>query len=132
MQQYAAKGTEFDLIPYYTYFKEWIALKGKRHNIKNAKPIPLQKDAFDYFKRTTVYDENGNFEFTHLKPGEYLLATALGYTHTSKQTEETDRGSLIVNGTRRGNEVYISIFSYSSNPTANIQKVVIIKKKMKE
>jgi hypothetical protein len=60
MQQYAAKGTKIVLNPYNTYFKEWIALKGKRHNIKNAKLITLPKDAFDCFKRTTVYDGIGN------------------------------------------------------------------------
>jgi hypothetical protein len=126
-KQYAAKGTEIVLIPYTAYFKQWIALNEKQRKIKNAKPIPLPKDAFDCFKRTTVYDDNGNFEFTNLKPGEYLLVTAFGYTHTSKQTEETGRASVIVNGTYQGDEVYTSVFSYSSNATANIQKVVSIK-----
>jgi hypothetical protein len=70
------------------------------------------------------------FEFANLKSDVYLPVTAFGYTNTSKQTEETDRVS--VNGTYQGNVVYTSVFSYSSNPTANIQKVVIIKKKMKE
>lgn len=127
-KQYAAKGTEIVLIPFTAYFKEWIALNEKQRKIKNAKPIPLPKDAFDCFKRTTVYDDNGNFEFTNLKPGEYLLVTAFGYTHTPKQTEETGRASVIVNGTYQGDEVYTSVFSYSSNATANIQKVVSIKK----
>lgn len=126
-KQYAAKGTEIVLIPYTAYFKEWIALNEKQRKIKNTKPIPLPKDAFDCFKRTAVYDDNGNFEFTNLKPGEYLLVTAFGYAHTSKQTEETGRASVIVNGTYQGDEVYTNVFSYSSNATANIQKVVIIK-----
>ncbi|MEJ5995939.1 carboxypeptidase-like regulatory domain-containing protein [Pedobacter sp. Du54] len=127
-KQYAAKGTEIVLIPYTAYFKEWISRNEKQHEIKNAKPIPLPKDAFDCFKRTTVYDDDGNFEFTNLKPGEYLLVTAFGYKHTSRQTEETGRASVIVNGTYQGDEVYTSVFSYSSNSTANIQKVVSIKK----
>lgn len=127
-KQYAAKGTEIVLIPYTAYFKEWIDLNEKQRKIKNAKPIPLPKDAFFCFKRTTVYDDNGSFEFTNLKPGEYLLVTAFGYKHTSRQTEETGRASVIVNGTYQGDEVYTSVFAYSSNATANIQKVVSIKK----
>ncbi len=127
-KQYAAKGTEIVLIPYTAYFKEWIALNEQQRKIKNAKPIPLSKDAFDCFKRTVVYDDNGSFEFTNLKTGDYLLVTAFGYKHTSRQTEETGRASVIVNGTYQGDEVYTSVFSYSSNATATIQKVVSIKK----
>lgn len=127
-KQYAGKGTEIVLIPYTAYFKEWIALNEEQRKIKNAKPIPLPKDAFECFKRATVYDDKGSFEFTNLKPGDYLLVTAFGYTHTAKQSEETGRASVIVNGTYQGDEVYTSVFSYSSNATANIQKVVSIKK----
>lgn len=126
-KQFAAKGTDIVLIPYTSYYKEWIAQNEKQRKTKGAKPIPLPKDAFDCFKRTKVYDDNGSFEFTNLKPGEYLLVTAFGYTHTSRQTEETGRASVIVNGTYQGDEVYTSVFAYSSNATAHIQKVVTIK-----
>ncbi|WP_374364572.1 hypothetical protein [Cloacibacterium sp.] len=127
-KQYAAKGTEIVLIPYTAYFKQWIALNEKQRKIKNAKPIPLAKEAFDCFKRASVYDDNGSFEFTNLMPGDYLLVTAFGYKHTSRQTEETGRASVFVNGAYQGDQVYTSVFSYSSNATANIQKVVSIEK----
>ena len=127
-KQYAAKGTEIVLIPYTAYFKEWIDLNEKQRKIKNAKPIPLPKEAFDCFKKATVYDDKGSFEFTNLEPGDYLLITAFGYTHTSRQTEETGRAAVIVNGTYQGDQVYTSVFSYSSNARANIQKLVSIKK----
>lgn len=127
-KQYAFKGTNIVLIPYTSYYKEWIAMNEKQRKIKNAKPVPLPKDAYDCFKTTTVYDDNGNFEFANLKPGEYLLVTGFGYTHTSRQTEETGRAAVIVNGTYQGDHVYTSVFVYSSNATANIQKVVSIKK----
>lgn len=127
-KQYAAKGTTIVLIPYTAYFKEWIAVNEKQRKVKNVKPIPLPKEAYDCFKQATVYDDKGSFEFTNLKPGDYLLITAFGYTHTSRQTEETGRAAVIVNGTYQGDEVYTSVFAYSSNATANIQKIVSIKR----
>jgi len=126
-KQYAAKGTNVVLIPYTPYFKEWIKLNEKQSKIKYAKAIPLSKDAYECFKTTSVYDDRGHFEFANLKAGEYLIITAFGYTHTSSRTEETGRSAVFVNGTYQGDNVYTSIFSYNSNATANIQKVVKIK-----
>lgn len=125
-KQYAARGTEIVLIPYTAYFKEWIAVNSRQRNIKGAKPVPLPKDALECIKRTTVYDDNGHFEFANLKPGAYLLVTAFGYTHTSRREEEVGRASVSVNGVYQGDEVYTSVFAYASNATASIQKVVHI------
>ena len=127
-KQFAPKGTTIVLMPYTAYYKEWMELNKKQAKIKNAQPIPLPKDAFDCFKFTTVYDDDGHFEFTNLMKGEYLLSTSFGYTHTSKRTEVTGMSDVYYKGNYVGSNVYTSVFSYSVAGRANVQKVVIIDK----
>lgn len=125
-KQYAPKGTTIVLMPYTDYYKEWFEINKKQAKIKNAKPIPLPKEAFDCFKFTTVYDDEGHFEFTNLMPGEYLLCTSFGYTHTSKRTEVTGTSDVFYKGNYVGSNVYTSVFAYAVPGQANIQKVVTI------
>lgn len=127
-KQFAPKGTTIVLMPYTAYYKEWMELNKKQAKIKNAQPIPLPKDAFDCFKFTTVYDDDGHFEFTNLMKGEYLLSTSFGYTHTSKRTEVTGMSDVYYKGNYVGSNVYTSVFSYSVAGRANVQKVVIVEK----
>lgn len=125
-KQYAPKGTTITLIPYTAYFKEWIELNKKQEKVKNAKAIPLLRDAYDCIKTAEVYNDEGNFEFTNLKPGSYLLITSFGYTHHYYRTEETGRASVYVNGAYQGDRIYTDVFGYSRNASANVQKVVDI------
>jgi len=127
-KQFAPKGTTVVLMPYTAYFKEWMELNKKQSKIKNAKPIPLPKEAFDCFKFTTIYDDDGHFEFTNLLPGDYLLSTSFGYTHTSKRTEVTGMSDVYYKGNYVGSNVYTSVFSYSVAGQANVQKVISIEK----
>ncbi|MFV0604417.1 MAG: carboxypeptidase-like regulatory domain-containing protein [Niabella sp.] len=127
-KQFAQKGTVIMLIPYTSYYKEWIAVNKKREKEKYKAAIPLSKEAFDCIKYTTVYDDNGQFEFANLSPGDYLLVTSFGYVHNYKRTEETGRAEVYVNGAYQGDRVYTSVFGYSTNSTANVQKVITIKK----
>ncbi len=127
-KQYAPKGTTVVLMPYTAYYKEWMGLNQKQEKIKNATPIPLQKEAFDCLKFSTVYDDDGHFEFTNLLPGDYLISTSFGYNHTSKRTEVTGTSDVYYKGNYVGSNVYTSVFSYSTAGQANIQKVLSIKK----
>lgn len=127
-KQFAPKGTTVVLMPYTAYFKEWMELNKKQAKIKNAKPIPLPKEAFECFKFTAIYDDDGNFEFTNLMPGEYLLSTSFGYTHTSKRTEVTGMSDVYYKGNYVGSNVYTSVFSYSVAGQANVQKVITVEK----
>ncbi len=127
-KQYAPKGTTVVLMPYTAYYQEWMALNQKQEKIKNTKPIPLQKEAFDCLKFTTVYDDGGHFEFTNLLPGDYLISTSFGYNHTSKRTAVSGTSDVYYKGNYVGSNVYTSVFSYSMAGQANIQKVLSIKK----
>ncbi|HCL05672.1 MAG TPA: hypothetical protein DHW64_06785, partial [Chitinophagaceae bacterium] len=95
-KQYAKVGTTVLLIPYTTYFKEWVALNEKFS--KQGRTLPFSKDAAACIKTTTVYDDDGHFEFTNLKPGEYLLYTEFGYVHTTTRTEVVGYTDTYING----------------------------------
>ena len=127
-KQFAPKGTTIVLMPYTAYFKEWMELNKKQAKIKNAQPIPLPKDAFDCFKFTTVYDDDGHFEFTNLMKGEYLLSTSFGYNHISRRTEVAGVSDVYYKGNYIGSNVYTSVFSYSVAGQANVQKVITVEK----
>ena len=127
-KQYAPKGTTIVLIPYTAYYKEWMELNKKQSKIKNAKTIPLPKDAFDCFKFTTIYDDDGHFEFTNLMPGEYLVSTSFGYNHTSRRTEVAGISDVYYKGNYVGSNVYTTVVSYNVAGQANVQKIVTILK----
>jgi hypothetical protein len=127
-KQYAKKGTTVVLMPYTSYFEEWMELNRKQAKIKNAQPISLPQDAFECFKFTTIYDDEGHFEFTNLRPGKYLLSTSFGYKHTSRRSEVTGMSDVYIGGNYVGSNVYTSVFSYSVAGQANLQKVITIDK----
>lgn len=127
-KQFAPKGTTIVLIPYTAYYKEWLELNKKQAKIKNAQAIPLPQEAFDCFKFTTIYDNEGHFEFTNLMKGEYLLITSFGYNHTSRRTEVAGVSDVYYKGNYVGSNVYTSVFSYSVAGQANVQKVVSVDK----
>lgn len=127
-KQFAPKGTNVVLVPYTAYYKEWIEINKKQAKIKNAKQIPLPEEAFDCFKFTTVYDDEGHFEFTNLLPGEYLISTSFGYNHTSRRTEVAGVSDVYYKGNYVGSNVYTSVFSYNEAGTANVQKIITITK----
>lgn len=126
-KQFAKKGTKVLIIPYTAFYKEWFEINKKQSKIKNAKPIPLPKEAAECIKYSTVYDNEGHFEFTNLMPGEYLLFTAFGYEDTFPQSKVTGTADKYINGSYSGTEVYTEIFQMSQNATASIAKVVSIK-----
>lgn len=125
-KQFAKMGTTVILIPYTAYFKEWVSLNEKFR--KQGRALPLSKEAAACIKTTTVYDNDGHFEFTNLKPGEYLLYTEFGYVHTTTRTEVVGYTDTYINGMFQGSSANTETYKYGTNAVAGIKKIVSIKK----
>lgn len=124
-KQYARTGTSVVLIPYTPFFKEWIKLN--KESRKKGKSIPLPKEAAECIKVTTVYDDDGHFEFTSLMPGEYLLYTEFGYVHKTSNTEVTGYTDTYINGIFQGSNANTTTYNYNTSASAAIQKTITIK-----
>jgi len=125
-KQYAQQGTSVILIPYTDYFKEWIALNVKLR--KEGQAVPLSKEAAECIKVTSVYDNDGNFEFTNLMPGEYYLFTEFGYIHTAARTEVVGYTDTYINGLFQGTTANTQRNRYKTSVTASLKKIVTINK----
>jgi hypothetical protein len=125
-KQFAQIGTSVILIPYTPYFKEWVTINEKLR--KQGRSVPLAKEAAGCIKVTTVYDNAGNFEFTNLMPGDYLLYTEFGYEHTSVRTEVVGYTDTYINGMFQGSSANTEVKRYGTNASAAIKKVVTISK----
>jgi hypothetical protein len=125
-KQHAKMGTSVILIPYTAYFKEWISLNEKLR--KKGRSVPFSQEAAACIKTTTVYDNDGHFEFTNLKPGEYLLYTEFGYVHTTQRTEVVGYTDTYINGMFQGSSANTETYKYGTNAVAGIKKIVSIKK----
>lgn len=127
-KQFAPKGTKVLLMPYTAFYKEWFDINKKQAKVKNAKPIPLPNDAKECIVFTEVYNDAGNFEFTNLMPGEYLLFTSFNYQDFFSKSEVVGKANVYVNGHYQGTEVYTDMFGYTQQGNANYQKNVTIEK----
>jgi hypothetical protein len=124
-KQYAQPGTSVLLIPYTPFFKEWIKLNDASR--KKGRSIPLPKEAAECIKSTTVYDNDGHFEFTNLMAGEYLLYTEFGYVHTSSRTEVVGYTDTYINGIFQGSSANTHTYKVNSNASASVKKTVTIR-----
>jgi hypothetical protein len=124
-KQFAQNGTTVVLIPYTDYFKEWMKLNEASR--KKGRAIPLPKDATDCIKVTTVYDNEGHFEFTNLMPGDYLIYSEFGYVHTSVRSEVTGYTDNYINGLYQGSYTHTTTNAYNSNAAAAVKKTITIK-----
>jgi hypothetical protein len=125
-KQYAQAGTSVILIPYTPFFKEWIKLNDAAKKKGTAVPLPV--GASECIKVTTVYDNEGSFEFVNLMPGDYLLYTEFGYIHTSSRTEVIGYTDTYINGMFQGSSANTTTSRYSSNASAHVKKIVSINK----
>ncbi|MBS1666319.1 MAG: hypothetical protein JST58_02985 [Bacteroidetes bacterium] len=125
-KQYAQQGTTVVLIPYTDYFKEWIALNEKLR--KKGRAVPLSNEAAGCIKVTSVYDYDGNFEFTNLMPGDYYLFTEFGYTHTASRTEVVGYTDTYINGLFQGTTANTQKNRYKTSATAALKKIVTLNK----
>lgn len=123
-KQYAQQGTTVVLIPYTDYFKEWVTLNKKLR--KKGRAVPLSKEAAGCIKVTSVYDNDGNFEFTNLMPGEYYLFTEFGYTHTASRTEVVGYTDTYINGLFQGTTANTEVNRYKTTVNAALKKIVTI------
>ncbi len=123
-KQFARAGTNIVLIPYTEFFKEWLQLNESAR--KKGRRIPLPQDAAACIKTTTVYDNDGHFEFVNLMPGDYLVYTEFGYIHTGIKTEVIGYTDTYINGMFQGSRENTSSYGYSSNASASVKKIVTI------
>ena len=126
-KQYAKNGTSVILIPYTDFFKEWINLNNSLR--KKGRAVPLPAQAAECIKVTTVYDDEGHFEFVNLMPGDYLLYTEFSYVHTGSRTEVVGYTDTYINGMFQGSYANTNTYSYDTNAGATVKKVVTIEKK---
>jgi hypothetical protein len=125
-KQYAREGTAIVLIPYTDYFKEWVELNDAGR--KKGKSYPLHKEATECIKMTTVYDDEGHFEFVNLMPGKYLLYTEFGYIHKATRTEVIGYTDTYINGAYQGTTENTTSYNYNTNVSAIVKKIVSIDK----
>lgn len=125
-KQHARMGTSVILIPYTNYFKEWITVNDAARK-KGRQGFPLSKEAVACIKVTTVYDNDGHFEFTNLMAGEYLLYTEFGYIHNSSRTEVVGYTDTYINGMFQGSSANTTTYNVASNASATIKKTITIK-----
>lgn len=125
-KQYAKKGTSVILIPNTEYFKEWLKLNETLR--KKGRAIPLPKDVTECMKVTTVYDDEGHFEFVNLMPSEYLVYTEFGYVHTGVKSEVVGYTDVYMNGMFQGTRENREYYGYSANASVTIKKIITIKK----
>lgn len=124
-KQYAKKGTSVILIPYTAYFKEWLELNESLR--KKGRAIPLPREVTECMKVTTVYDNEGHFEFVNLMPAEYLVYTEFGYVHTGIKSEVVGYTDTYMNGMFQGSRENREYYGYSANASATVKKIVTIK-----
>lgn len=93
----ARRGTIVRLFPLTPYFQEYLELRSK-YKPSGKKIAVITPEAYKYRIETAVVDDNGNFQFTNLKPGKYLLEAEVTYTKTGTASEQV--------GTETGYNVY--------------------------
>jgi hypothetical protein len=124
-KQFAPRGTTVVLIPYTDYYKEWIEVSKKYG--KQGKVVQLPKEAKECIRVVQITNDEGNFEFNNLMPGQYLLYSQFGYQHTQHASEVVGRKDYYVNNSYQGSSDILSYFTYGVNASAYVDKVVTIK-----
>ena len=126
-KQVAGKGTIIVLTPYTAYFKEWNKVNNTNYK-KGLPTLPLPEGARDCAKETAVIDDDGNFEFTNLMAGEYLLTTSFLYEHDATLTTITGYTDYFANGIYQGSSAITSSKNFMADVKAKIKTVVKIEK----
>ena len=126
-KQVAGKGTIIVLTPYTAYFKEWNKVNDANYK-KGMPTLPLPEGAKDCAKETTVIDDDGNFEFTNLMAGEYLLTTSFLYEHSATSTSVIGQTDYFTNDIYQGSNAITSSKNFMADVKAKVKKVVKIEK----
>lgn len=104
-KQFARPGTTVTLFPLTPYFQEYLELR-KKYKSGGKKVAVISNEAYKYRITTQVVDDKGNFQFTNIKPGKYLIEANVSFTKTGTASEQV--------GTETGYNVYGQ--AISSNP----------------
>lgn len=104
-KQFARRGTIVTLFPLTPYFQEYLELRSK-YKSGGKKVAVISPEAYEYRITTEVVDDKGNFQFTNLKPGKYLIEATVSYMKNGVGSEQV--------GTETGYNVYGQ--QVSSNP----------------
>lgn len=85
-KQYAPKGTEILIFPSSAYYEEWTEVNEKIRKKKKIPEVPLDPNFGYAIKKTTVYDNQGHFEFTNLMAGTYVVLASFDFTNAYNYT----------------------------------------------
>lgn len=126
--QYAPKGTVVSILLNSPYIQEWKEVNKKIKKGKKLPEVPIDPNVSKCIKTTTVYDNQGHFEFTNLMPGEYLLMTSFGYTHSYNYSYYAGTSYLMhPSGAVLSSSPVYNTASASTGANADIETVVTIK-----
>lgn len=122
----ARRGTIVRLFPLTPYFQEYLELRSK-YKPSGKKIAVITPEAYKYRMETTVADDNGNFQFTNLKPGKYLLEADVTYTKTGTVSEQvgTETGYNVFGQEISSNPIYSS-YSIAYDITNYVSETVEI------
>lgn len=126
--QYAPKGTVVSILPNLPYVKEWNEVNKKIRKGKKLPEVPIDPNVPASIRTTKVYDNEGHFEFTNLMPGEYILMTSFGYTHSYSYSYYAGTNYLMhPSGAVLSSSAVYNTANASTNAKADIETVVTIK-----
>ncbi|GMQ31518.1 hypothetical protein [Algoriphagus confluentis] len=125
-KQMARKGTEIILIPYTDYFKFW-SKENKKRSKKGVEPLTLPEEAYECIAKTEVKDDEGNYSFSGLMPGKYLLMTNFDYDHTYSVTRTEGYVNSYIGNMYIGSSPIERIYHYQTQSLAYVEKIVEIK-----
>lgn len=89
-KKFATKGTTVTLFPLTPYFQEYFELR-KKYKPGGKKVAVISNEAYEYRLTTTVADDKGNFQFTDLKPGKYMVEAMVTFTKKGSYAVQTGR-----------------------------------------
>lgn len=126
--QYAPKGTIVSILPNSPYLSEWKEVNKKIRKGKKLAEVPIDPNVQACIKTTKVYDDQGHFEFTNLMPGEYVLMTSFGYTHSYSYSYQSGTSYLMhPSGAVLSSSPVYNSASASTGAKADIETLVTIK-----
>lgn len=122
----AAKGAIVTLFPLTPYFEEYLKMRNKSGNsydvsklnpFKKREVPMMSEEAYEYKLTTRVADDKGNFTFTNLKPGRYLMESVVEYIKTGTASEQvgttTQTQTIMQGNTPIGQNTYeVPVYRY--------------------
>lgn len=125
-KQFPPKGTEVVLIPYTSFFKNWLEYNKKAAK-QNEEPLLLPEGTSECILKTKVIDNKGTFEFGGLMPGQYFLVSEFSFISTKSTTRTEGYTHTYLNGMYIGSAPIERIYHYNVSEMAFAKKVVEIK-----